>query len=402
MDFKLKKTIFALMTIVLTFSFYSYDLFAKACNSPDGFKDLIVEIEGPEYVEVGTINEYTLNATTTLKDGSMKQIAGDGDYIWTYPSEFTLVAGTSDKNQTIQLVASTTVSKTIGDKTISCSIDNDEWSGDCDAELKITIIKPTINTPKNNTIGVTSQALNLTGSLGNNNLNNFIVWKQTGTQTTALGTGANLSTTISQSGEVTLSMYVGESAAKSYATTVGLFVYIANATTGKLEDIIPLSERLKWEMSENRFNNLIAGLIIKECKKLNNEFGDPRYTEQNDALLSNSKQRIVSIFSTAFDNAWGKDLVGRSITYKPTGKAFEEGFWNGLYSMIDVSVTIKADWKAVIKDADYKSITIPYTTGLHYIFPDGSGISGGGRNEWDPFDKEDPKPTLFFEYHKGF
>ncbi len=105
-----------------------------ACNAPNvGLVTLT--LDGPEYVGVGTTNDYTLTFSPSSVD------TNGGTFAWP-DSGFTVVG--SDTSNPIKLVAPATPSTSATDKkTIRCEFSKDGWSSaaECSAQKKIIVVK---------------------------------------------------------------------------------------------------------------------------------------------------------------------------------------------------------------------------------------------------------------------
>ena len=103
------------------------------CNAPDAGQ-VTLTLAGPEYVGVGTTNEYTLIFAPSGVD-----ITG-GTYAWSHVG-FTAIGSSS--SGTITLVSPEDHSTGLNDKTITCDFSKTGWfgSGDCSGEKSVTVIE---------------------------------------------------------------------------------------------------------------------------------------------------------------------------------------------------------------------------------------------------------------------
>ena len=108
-----------------------------ACNSPNGISVTFM-MTGPAVVAVGSTNEYYLGYAAP---GTV-DVSG-GTYTWSYPSDFTVV-GSNGANP-IKLVAPSTPSASLDDKTIHCEFSKTDWTSSglvgCEDEKKVTVVK---------------------------------------------------------------------------------------------------------------------------------------------------------------------------------------------------------------------------------------------------------------------
>ncbi len=124
-----------LMTLVgCSIIFYSFG----ACNAPNvGLVTLT--LDGPEYVGVGTTNDYTLTFSPSNVD------TNGGKFVWSYTG-FAVVG--SDTSNPIKLVAPATPSNSATDKkTIRCEFSKDGWSSasECSAQKKVIVAQIAIS-----------------------------------------------------------------------------------------------------------------------------------------------------------------------------------------------------------------------------------------------------------------
>lgn len=110
-----------------------------ACNAPNAGL-VTLTISGPEYVGVGTTNDYTLVFSPSSVD------TNGGTFAWTY-TDLTVVG--SDSAGAIKLVAPPTPSATFIDKkTVKCEFSKTGWSSasECSAQKKVTVMEITHTT----------------------------------------------------------------------------------------------------------------------------------------------------------------------------------------------------------------------------------------------------------------
>jgi len=143
MDFKLKKTIFVLMTIVLTFIMNPYSF--AACNNADG-KKVTLSVTGAVYVVAGSTNEYTLTFDPADVDTS------GGTFNWTLPNEWSFVGETNaatvsvvvpaEEKKTRQTKGAGGDGKSEKQQFVVCSFDKEGWSGktDCSASQAVKVV----------------------------------------------------------------------------------------------------------------------------------------------------------------------------------------------------------------------------------------------------------------------
>jgi len=151
MDFKLKKTIFVLMTIVLTFIMNPYSF--AACNNADG-KKVTLSVTGAVYVVAGSTNEYTLTFDPADVDTS------GGTFNWTLPNEWSFVGETNaatvsvvvpaEEKKTRQTKGAGGDGKSEKQQFVVCSFDKEGWSGktDCSASQAVKVVTLSLSSPK--------------------------------------------------------------------------------------------------------------------------------------------------------------------------------------------------------------------------------------------------------------
>ena len=355
---------------------------AMGANCPDGMD---VAVSGDAYVEVGATIDYTC-------EGSPEE----GTFAWTCSDGLEITDGETADTAIVE--ASDTPSGAIGVEWVNCeytvSGTGDEEDKVCEDEMEITIYDPMMTAPIDDTIHLTTDALSLTGSLGDDGLDDLIFWKSIIEDSEEdLGTGTPLSTTVSEeAAESELWMYVGEDAESAIQTSVGITVYLANAATGAADDIYP--GKIAWSLTETDVYEIIADRAFDALEALNDVDGSlyPERYRFNEENRAGAKGAMVTALSSASDSAWSTDLRGQTIDTELSGSAGE----SGLFGCLEVDYGVKADWAKVILGQDFTDISLTFGITLE-VEVWGGTLEGGADFEYDPFG-EDPDPQFLIQW----
>lgn len=256
----------------------------------------------------------------------------------------------------------------------------------------MTVVDFTVTTPKENSIFITSESFDFSGSVEPSGLITFLKWRYGDDFS---GLDASGSQDITTAGKHALSLYIGDDYESADVYKDFGVIYVSDASSGVALDILGIDV----EVSLDDLAEKAAGAIVSLLGDANDAAASQLSFEQyglNSSRIAAAEDTIVTEVKSIFDDLLGIDLIG-GITDKVL-----EGSSGGLNSFISYNfgARLSPDWGPIIEGGDIMELTtVNLGIGLDFVLFNDLNVSIDGGvestlDEIENIDENDIKVNL--------